>query len=618
MLTTIALAATLAQDAPAPRHWRIVTSDGKPVASARVCGPAYFDPDFRFVGADALARFVAALPTVATSDEHGAVAQPSIDEGSCWVIESSAGAAHVHVDRDTPSELEVVVAPPRPLRARAVDVDGTPLPGVGLALHYPETNEHWFGDWVVRTGRDGIAEWPGAEVAFLPGKWMGDLEIVAAVPTRGWPAVALDRAVLPIEPPTLVTGRMGRLEMEIRDERGALVPVDDCVWVWFLGDETNEAEEGRRFDERCGSGGWPWRCQFVDGRCRMSEVGVGLRVRVNSGREPRLIGAFDGPHVEGESIGGVVHIGPEEQNAGMRTLCGWALSADRQPFSSRRLHRWEFSDVRGRARWKTESADDALGGDGRFVFMASISEELPEAPTFFFSIVSDEHGSDGIARVKWLDDPSPRRELGDLVFTEAPLVAAGSVSDAGGKPIAGARLWCEPVGSPVFDRWSDDPLPIASCIGRSDLQGRFTIRGIADCRRVRLWIDASGFAGPASQVIGVGASGLEQTLALGGTIRGRLLEEGRPVVGAGILAIHATSPRNDLQEGIHRCCETDGDGRFEIRDVPSGEIEVWFENRLYLRGCVGTFPLVDPAHVVVRAGEVTDVGTVLVPAASGR
>jgi hypothetical protein len=587
------------------RRLRIVTMDGTPVPGARLMAPHF--PAEIHDGEHALDAIFADAPELVRSDEHGEMVLTDELLCSCCVVESEAGRAHVHPERPSTEIQTVVVKPQRDVIAMATDQKGAPLAGVPLELMRPPGNPHWIDEWIVRTGEDGMARWPAAELFLDPDEGSHSrLHVAPAFPTRSWPAFVLASEALRAEPFVFQTGRSGSVELRVVDAAGADEPVNESIDIWLTGDETLERDEPA-FDPRCSM---PRSCEFQRGRCTLDRIGLGMRILCFAHDENlgRYECATAGPTREGESVQVVLRHSPRPpgDNAYVKLRAvdehGAPIRGDGRV--------WWFSDVRGTSRWRYGLSWNAAGREHDEFF---VDDDGPAPPQLVLAIESEEHGLARVARVQLTTEQANLGgDLGDIVLGEAPVLVDGIAADVAGHSPREAKVWLEESGNPSFRREPCVAAAIDHAMGTTDESGRFSIHGIADCRRAILWVDAPGFARPIRQPITVGERDVRVVLTEGGTITGCAEQRGKPVGGLGILALHASSP-SFAYWWARRTTTTSADGRFELRDVPTGEVELFIDPHPYDGGCVVYDSLVDLPKVPVHAGETTDLGTIEIP-----
>jgi len=181
-------------------------------------------------------------------------------------------------------------------------------------------------------------------------------------------------------------------------------------------------------------------------------------------------------------------------------------------------------------------------------------------------------------------------ELGDVMLTREARIA-GRVLDETGRPIVGAEVLLERIGS----RWvsvREAPLEEARRLGslldasapraRCDSEGRFELGGLEECF-VRLWVNAEGFetqwTEPCALLAGETTAAPTvalPTIDLARCVVGRVLDEdGAPVAGAEIEAARSSLGRPFFEGriGVVRT-SSDADGAFRLALEPGGSYDL--------------------------------------------
>ena len=88
--------------------------------------------------------------------------------------------------------------------------------------------------------------------------------------------------------------------------------------------------------------------------------------------------------------------------------------------------------------------------------------------------------------------PEGVHDLGTQRLGRPPLVCAGTILDAQGKPVVGAKVYVQtpkPLRNPTQTEWRDEH----NLEGASTALGLFAIRGTAPTAELRIRVDAAGF-----------------------------------------------------------------------------------------------------------------------------
>ena len=134
---------------------------------------------------------------------------------------------------------------------------------------------------------------------------------------------------------------------------------------------------------------------------------------------------------------------------------------------------------------------------------------------------------------------------------------SGTVVDAAGRPVPGAKIYLDRYDFPADDKSTTT----------ADAQGKFEISGLSPKRMsaandaVWLTFKADGFAAERVELLS-GETNMKVRMNRGYTVTGRVVDwDGNPVEG-----VHLEAEQQLLR--LHT--ETDSGGRFTLKDVPSG------------------------------------------------
>ncbi len=175
----------------------------------------------------------------------------------------------------------------------------------------------------------------------------------------------------------------------------------------------------------------------------------------------------------------------------------------------------------------------------------------------------------------------------------------GRVVGPDGEPVARAAVMAWPDGPPAgAGAAGDAPRPAAF----TDSQGRFWLGWVPN-ERTRVWASHPAYA-PSPRESPLSAEGeLVLTLRPGGRLRGRVVERGgRPVPFFRVFAVGPGNGARPLDVG-------DGGGAFEFEGLTPGRYAV------YVRA--DGYPPVSTHGHVVRAGQVTDTGDIVLDPGGG-
>jgi len=195
--------------------------------------------------------------------------------------------------------------------------------------------------------------------------------------------------------------------------------------------------------------------------------------------------------------------------------------------------------------------------------------------------------------------------------SERPVVAAGLVLDAEGRPFGDASIEAgRPGFEPIFDSQPDSPwadIPILRT--RTDASGRFELEGTSPLPSIELRATHADGVDAASITVDAGSHAVRLVLARGGSIRGRVqLDAGVAARGLGIQALRSGETAGPsvlwtLDGGTvghgGSSVGPDADLGFEFRGLLPGSYTL----RAFLEH--GWEPVFDVSAIVVRSGEAT-------------
>ncbi len=228
-----------------------------------------------------------------------------------------------------------------------------------------------------------------------------------------------------------------------------------------------------------------------------------------------------------------------------RTVFGHLLASDETPVAGAEVE----------LRFNGKTARTSTGSDGRFALTVTTPVELSlaaRAPGFAAVVVP------GLAV-----PPGPGDwDLGDLLLA-ADAGLRGRVVDGDGNPVAGARL--------LLLRQTPDG--VVTSQSASDPAGRFAFNALAEGEQADLEVRAEGFVTTLLPGLASASEGgpLEIVLAAGIRLSGLVLDaDGQPVAGALVSAVAGSGEG----AGQPRLSATDADGRFDIAELPAGELSL--------------------------------------------
>lgn len=387
----------------------VVSPDGTPVAGARV---AYLDveraglPREADRSGDPDGAFAQAL--VREADAAGRVRFPTPDTPTRLAGWHGEAYGERTLAVREPGPVRLALVPDPPVRVRVVDLAGAPVAGVPVVLRTANDilNRRRTGSdgWVELPlrGRRRVLPDPGAFVQL--GILAADLEVV--------------RVVRPVEPLELVLPEVGSVELELVDGGTRFLGNGD-VQLYLT-----EAEEARQPTARFA---YELHAPFEQGRARFEFVGLGLEhvVAVHTDERQESGLEFRGPARNGEVRRLRVEVGAQ-----VPVLAGRLLEESGVPLSG------VTARLTLREEWSSRQVGVRTGPEGDF--------RQGIVDTEGFETIQVEV----LAPSNRLHDghfPLPRlvaglNDLGDLNLTPTPLLMAGRVVDAEGRPVPGVQV----------------------------------------------------------------------------------------------------------------------------------------------------------------------------------
>lgn len=459
--------------------------------------------------------------------------------------------------------LKLTLAPSRSVDILVVNAAGQPLAGAPVCIRFGD--ENFQMDFLRdRTEADGVARMEHVLKfleSFTPGMNL-PCSVALTAPLLQPVAAPLDLANPPDEPIRLLMPDFGRLEVEARHADGSLVEDDQIV---FLAKPRERPEDDDDF--------------FIPGLPGFESIaertlnGVAVFAYVGLGMDLEATAAFaDAPestHVRGrgpERAGETVRLVLKE-SLEFPVLTGRLLAMDGQPLAARiaelRIPDEENFYGMNRSRKLT------TGADGSFRLAMRSTEMIPLPQRAEFMIVGK--AADGALLVSFEIPPlrAGENSVGDLRAGPAPVLAAGTVVGADGKPTAGATLckmswmqWDE--DDPSNGQWMEDDGDEIAC----EEDGSFVLYGVPPEEGLRLLADAPGHLRKELEA-SPGALGLVIRLESGGTLRGKLLAD--PGIPLDDLVIQLLVPGVGMEEeGRHWASLDPADGSFTIVGLRPG------------------------------------------------
>lgn len=551
--------------------------NGEPVAGASVFVLALATPE-----AEA-GLYVAPIRTIAKAKESGVryesgadgrVQLPLADRRSLVFVEAGtlAGFAHLASSPELPTDLYVYED--AALRVRVVDEQGGAQPGFEVALVCAGSNRFSNEIATSATGDDGTVSI--ANVGLLHAK-LASAALFARLRMPSDPPVEI-----PVDASAIARGEVV-LEVPVSGEIEFLVQrVDGTPWP----DPVNLAVHVDRLDRGpYASVPNEWTSYTaVQSRLLLSHVALGLHVHA---RAQRLgFGSIHaralGPTRAGERTTFVLTIpeSPETTVIAGRLLDELGAPVERarvvaaygNPFITRGISVLKL-DPRGAFQWRPSFAARASG----------------DLRLFFFTVTKDDAALDRCVTSE-LTAPLPPGtiQLGELIVRAPPPLCGGRVVTADGRGIAGAELALVTQGAVV----GISPQVLRT---RSDVDGRFTIRGLLESPQIFVVGRAEGF-GETTIEFERERTDLTLVLQAAARIRGSIAPSERFRMDEILLRCDPTE-RKTSRTSASRTNPAHGSGAFAFTGLASGVFRV----QVLVPPMVGAPLLL--AEVGVRAGE---------------
>lgn len=467
--------------------------------------------------------------------------------------------------------------------ARVVDEQGTSQAGVPVDLRIGDENRM---DRVISilTGADGIARIRRLEMFQRDTSGSARFSLAIGGPLGMTVEKEFDPAALPAEPLLLVLPPSGRIEVRVSDAAGQPWTAPAIVQLTIL---EPDALAGSLMEQR----GEGTSALLGEGVASFTPAGLGRQFHARATRaDGGLIGeaAGLGPVAAGETARLDI-----AERAGNSFVVGRVLGNDGQPLASARLERG--LEVRAGGGHRSDSDNFRTDEAGCFRILIE-NPEWKEGTERTLTVRQRQRGvSPAIARVD-LSWPLPPGdvELGDLHLAQAPLVAAGTVVDEAGNPVANAHVtlqekhsygaganefyWNWIQGGEVFTG-GDGSFTLRAEVESSDF--------LLSCMSSDYWCEGV--------MIRPGVTGVQLVLRRGGSLSGTLLtDEGADL---GDILIELSDPAAPPDPFGRGTTQVEKSGHFAFRVLRPGSYN------LRMRLGSSDFVFLELPGLVVSAGE---------------
>jgi hypothetical protein len=497
-----------------------------------------------------LAAWLATDAAATKSDAEGvARLDTPLGEG-CVVIAHTPGfigRTHFKAGEEGVKPLELVSD--AHLDVLALGPDGGPLAGVPIALRH-RVQSHVSDQRVRTTNSEGRTRFEhlGLDVGLEARSSAWSLAIVGLLDERA--EFALDPKAWPVETVTLHACPSGAVELSVLDVLGAPLASGKATLGIAGVDEDRSSFWASREESET---------EVAEGRARFPHVrlGASLEAHVTPPGAPAPIKKkFDGPRVAGEIVRVELRAGAEQPVLRARLVDeAGPLANESIDWSLALLFEWSSSNSKGQVK-----------ADADGVVLVALPDRWLSGSQRVLQFHIDGDGPLRRARVDLSREFGPGvHDFGDLRLEPLPVVAAGRIVDANGKPVAQARIEANAV------REDDEPrgaLRHRELDTVSDSKGEFAVRGDVEASRITLSATTKT-ARAAELECAVGARDVVLTLLEGGRIEGALLLD--PGVPPNSINVHV------LRESVEASSEdgddyarVSNDGRFEALQLEPG------------------------------------------------
>ncbi len=461
-----------------------------------------------------------------------------------------------------PRTLEMV--PRIAIDVHVIDSRGQPL--VAFPLHLAESYA-WGGTThaITKTDQHGFARFP--DLGDLR-KWADDDEIVMfvrpAIPMNDPPRALLDVRDPPKEPLELVIPDLGSVRVKVAASDDEDERIDAPAYWRVLLDVVGEQTRFRDRERSLVASG------ELSGQVRYSFVGLGTRLRARLedrwGEYASVSVEFEGPTTVGEEVTvELAWVGRRLEVTG-RVIDGEGVGVPELMLSA-------GAKAQGDDPWMDGLSETDAKGRFEVVLDHSRSNLLDRR---LVVNASQRVGRSGQNR-KLYDEALPATlpegplDVGDLVLSDFPVLAAGRVVDREGRPIVGAVLGAIAVEGTHRSHVQE--------VSLTDDDGRFELRSEVSRPNVLVVPKADGIVlVSGADPVAVGSDQVEIVAVHGGTLSGKLLlppdskgedfdvmVSGAPVAG---IAWRYSRPQTE------RMARMWDDGRFEVTSLLNGTADV--------------------------------------------
>lgn len=514
-----------------------------------------------------------AAPTLASrhlADARGEVVLPQPRE---WYrvlgrFENRYGEAFTETGGDG-AIVRLLLEPDFSLRARVCSAAGDGMPGVPVGFRTAGPNS---GSWrAVRiTDAEGRVRFPHLQRLCAYRELGESFELTLAIPCADPPRIPIDPQSPPLAEQTLLLPTHGAVLVRLLDQdRNPIGAGARVVLQSSLAAEGYELEPDE-FYELAPLGG---RSVTVESGNELRFAQVGLGMQLTLGVDFEATGDFERVDFAGPVDPGQEVLIEAVQRRPWHRMRVRVLDAAGLPLREQELTlatRMVAPD--GSGYEEREARTDAEG-----ILAAAIEPHWVQVqPTQARQLELTWDGSDGHLLAAVIPVASTwsvgETDAGEVRLAPVPLLAAGRVVDETGRPIAGARVALQlRTMRRNRENWRED----SSSSGRSDADGKFELRGLANGSAYRLAAQHADFA-TTFEACRLGATDHQITVRSGRYLTGRVLLDGSiPARAIHLYAVPPDTPTGPENRGPRSSLTTGGDFRLGPTELPLVDLWIW-------------------------------------------
>jgi hypothetical protein len=484
------------------------------------------------------------------SDGAGEASIPALEpESYVFARDGGAMAYHRVLASDAPP-IVLTLERDFTLRARVVGASGEPQAGCRVVAGIRGGSSS--RDTMAVTRQDGMASFFhfGVGWGIDPAHERGHLRVdgLFEPPVE----VEFDLESFPGPPIELVLPPHGSVAIEVVDDAGEPVQVTHPVRL--------SAEHPQHPGARMKSRPTDPSAEVVEGKALFPRVGLGLSLEAALDDRPAHESArlrFDGPMLAGETRTVQLVLNPA---ALVRFR---VLAPSGEPLAGREV---EVMLVRAVAGGSVGSGGNSVRTDSAGFVSVPLTGAWGEGARLSVEVrLRSPDGEDLEGSIE-ISHPLTHgvNELGDVRLRETPVLLAGRVLEANGKPVARAAVLIEHVQTPGTGREGRR----GSATMYTDSDGRFVHEGESSGESLQVRADSPAHLPSSPVVVVAGTRGLEIVLEQGGGLLGWL----RIPAGVPPRALHVEVA--DQPGPIARQAQPDTSGRFELLGLAPGLVDL--------------------------------------------